>query len=76
MTETLTPNETTSLSIVQEVRKWKEEHAAQYGFDVRKIGKGLQAAQKANPERIVTRADDKAEQAGGDQPATRAEVDE
>lgn len=42
-------------SIIQEVRKWKEDHAAQYGFDIRAIGKALREAQQAHPDRVVSR---------------------
>lgn len=54
MIQTQTP-QIESAFIIQEVRKWKEEHAAQYGFDIRAIGKALQEAQKAHPERVVSR---------------------
>jgi len=54
MIETLT-TKTETLSIIQEVRKWKEDHAAQYDFDVWAIGKALQAAQENHSDRIVIR---------------------
>ena len=50
------PANNESASIIQEVRKWKQAHAAQYDFDIRAIGRALREAQKAHPERVVSRA--------------------
>ena len=58
-------------SIILEVRRLKEENAAEYGFDIRAIAAAAQARQREHPERMVTRIPTDAEQAHGDQPLTR-----
>ncbi len=58
-------------SIIMEVRRLKEENAAEHGFDVRKIAESARARQREHPERMVTRIPTNAEQAHGDQPLTR-----
>jgi len=42
-------------SIVHEVRRLKEENAAEYGFNVRAIGMAARRHQQEHPERIVSR---------------------
>ena len=39
--------------VITEVRKIKEEIAAQYGFDVRKLGEALMREQEASGREIV-----------------------
>jgi hypothetical protein len=56
---------------IMEVRRLKEENAAEHGFDLRKIAAAAQARQREHPERMVTRIPPNAEQAHGDQPLTR-----
>jgi hypothetical protein len=51
---TKSPSKPEELSILDEVRLWKEEHAAEYDYDIQAIGKALQDAQKEHPERIVS----------------------
>ncbi|MEM9479500.1 MAG: hypothetical protein AAGA58_07595 [Verrucomicrobiota bacterium] len=58
-------------SIIAEVRRLKEENAAEHGFDLRKIAAAARARQREHPERMVTRIPPNAEQADGDQPLTR-----
>jgi len=58
-------------SIIMEVRRLKEENAAEHGFDLRKIAAAAQARQREHPQRMVTRIPPNAEQAHGDQPLTR-----
>ncbi|MCF6312982.1 MAG: hypothetical protein L3J39_11075 [Verrucomicrobiales bacterium] len=58
-------------SIIMEVRRIKEENAAEYGFDLRKIAEAARARQREHPERMVTRIPDNAKQAHGDQVQTR-----
>ena len=54
-------------SIVLEVRRLKEDNAAEYGFDARAIGAAARRHQQAHPERIVSREYHTAEQgASGD----------
>ena len=60
-------------SIVLEVRRLKEENAAEYGFNARAIGAAARLHQQDHPERIVSREYPTAEQAGAGQPATRPE---
>ena len=60
-------------SIVLEVRRLKEENAAEYGFNARTIGAAARRHQQEHPERIVSREHPNAEQDGGGQPATRPE---
>lgn len=52
--KTNSPTKNEELSILGEIRLWKDEHAAQYDYDVRAMGKALQEAQKEHPERIVS----------------------
>lgn len=42
-------------SIVMKVRKFKEENAAAYNYNVRAIGEAAQRHQQNHPERIVNR---------------------
>lgn len=42
-------------SLVQEVRRLKEENAAEYGFNIRAIGEAARRHQQDHPERIVSR---------------------
>lgn len=58
-------------SIIMEVRRLKEENAADHGFDLRKIAAAARTRQREHPERMVTRIPANAEQAHGDQPLTR-----
>ncbi len=58
-------------SIIQRVRRLKEENAAKHGFDIRAIAAAAQAKQRQHPERMVTRIPTNAEEAHGDQPLTR-----
>jgi hypothetical protein len=60
--------DTESLPIDQQVRKWKEEVAAQYNYDVHAIGKAMREAQKQHPERVVNRAALLAENDGTGEP--------
>jgi hypothetical protein len=54
-------------SIVIEVRRLKEENAAEYGFNARAIGAAARRHQMTHPERIVSREHHTAEQgASGD----------
>ena len=58
-------------SIILEVRRLKEENAAEHGFDLRKIAEAARERQREHPERMVTRIPKDAEQAHRDQPLTR-----
>ena len=58
-------------SIIREVRRLKEENAAEHGFDLRKIAAAARLRQREHPQRMVTRIPPTAEQAQGDQPLTR-----
>ena len=49
-------------SIVLEVRRLKEENAAEYGFNARAIGAAARLHQQDHPERIVSREHYVAEQ--------------
>jgi hypothetical protein len=40
--------------IVEEVRRIKEEHAAQYGYDVRKMAEALRRQQSESGRKIVS----------------------
>jgi len=66
-----TTTEQSTDSIIIEVRRLKEENAAEHAFDVRKIAEAARARQREHPERMVTRIPTNAEQAHGDQPLTR-----
>jgi hypothetical protein len=57
-------------SIIMEVRRLKEENAAEHGFDLRKIATAARARQSEHPDRMVTRISPN-EEAPGDQPLTR-----
>ncbi len=57
--------------IIMEVRRLKEENAAEHGFDIRKIAEAARARQREHPERMVTRIPVHGDQAHGDQPLTR-----
>jgi len=61
----------TADSIIAEVRRLKEENAAEHGFNLRKIAEAAWARQREHPERMVTRIPTNAEQSHGDQPLTR-----
>ena len=52
-------------SIVLEVRRLKEENAAEYGFNARAIGAAARLHQQDHQERIVSREHPTAEQDGG-----------
>jgi len=67
MTTTIKQN---TESIIMEVRRLKEDNAAEHGFDLRKIAEAARARQREHPERMVTRIPVNAE-AHGDQPLTR-----
>ena len=58
-------------SIILEIRRLKEENAAEHGFDLRKIAAAARTRERQHPERMVTRIPPNAEQAHGDQPLTR-----
>lgn len=68
MTTTIEQN---TESIIMEVRRLKEENAAEHGFDLRKIAETARARQREHPERMVTRIPANAEKTHGDQPLTR-----
>ena len=42
--------------IVEEVRRVKEEHAAQYGYDIRAMFRALREKQKKNGRKVVSPA--------------------
>jgi hypothetical protein len=42
-------------SIVCQVRRLKEENAAEHGFDLRRIAAAARSRQKLHPERMVSR---------------------
>jgi hypothetical protein len=42
-------------SIVRQVRRLKEENAAEHGFDLRRIAAAARSRQKLHPERMVSR---------------------
>ena len=42
-------------SVIMEVCRLKEENAAAYGYDIRKIAKAAQKRQFEHPDRMVTR---------------------
>jgi len=50
-----TSDEAKEESIVAEVRRLKEENAAEYGYDIRAIGAAARRHQQEHPERIVSR---------------------
>jgi hypothetical protein len=58
-------------SIIMEVRRLKQENAAEHGYDLRKIAAAARSRQHNHPQRMVTRIPPNAEQAHGDQPLTR-----
>lgn len=58
-------------SIILEVRRLKEENAAEHGFDLRKIAEAARERQREHPQRMVTRIHNDAEQKSEDQPMTR-----
>ncbi len=58
-------------SVIMEVRRIKEEIAAEHAFDVRKIAEAARERQREHSERMVTRIPTNAEQTHGDQPLTR-----
>ena len=39
--------------IIEEIHKYREEHAAKFNFDIKKIVSYYQKRQKANKDRIV-----------------------
>jgi len=51
-------------SIVMEVRRLKEENAAEHGYDARAIGAAARRNQQEHPERIVSREGRDADQEG------------
>ena len=58
-------------SIASEVRRLKEENAAEHGFDLRAIAAAARAAQRKHPQRMVTRIPPDAEQAKEGKTLTR-----
>jgi len=58
--------------VLAEVRRIKEEIAAEHGYDIAKIIAAARRSQAAHPERIVNRIPIGAE-GGADQPATAPE---
>lgn len=42
-------------SIIVQVRRLKEENAAEYGFDLRRIAAAARSRQKLHPQRMVSR---------------------
>lgn len=60
---------TDTLTIVEEVRSFKESVAAKHGFDVARIVEAARVRQDASGRRIIRQG----EQAGAGQPATRPE---
>lgn len=42
-------------SIIRQVRRLKEENAAEHGFDLRRIAASARSRQKLHPERMVSR---------------------
>ena len=67
----ITTIEQSAESIILEVRRLKEENAAEHGFDLRKVAEAARERQREHPERMVTRIPEDAEQAHEDQPLTR-----
>jgi hypothetical protein len=65
-------------SIVRQVRRLKEENAAEHGFDLRRIAAAARSKQKLHPERMVSRmpVDEKPVPAGQSltRPATEEEL--
>ena len=59
--------EETKDSIIEDVRGLKEQNAAKYGYDFRKIAEAARANQRQHPERMVTRIP-----ANGGPPVTRS----
>ncbi len=47
--------EETKDSIIEDVRRLKEQNAAKHGYDFRKIAEAARANQRQHPERMVTR---------------------
>ncbi|MEI6607433.1 MAG: hypothetical protein WCP35_19150 [Verrucomicrobiota bacterium] len=39
--------------IVEEIRRYRKEHAAKYGNDIHRIFEALREAEKKHPERLV-----------------------
>jgi hypothetical protein len=58
-------------SIILEVRRLKEENAAEHGFNLRKIAAAARTRQREHPHRMVTRVPPNAEKAHGAQLRTR-----
>lgn len=58
-------------SIITDVHRIKEENAAEYGFNLRKIAAAAQARQREHPERMVTRIPSGSKLTHGQQPLTR-----
>ena len=65
-----------SHSINTEVRRLKEQNAAEHGFDLRKIANAARARQMEHPERMVTRILPNAEQVNEEQSITRPALKE
>lgn len=59
----------THMSIVEEVRSFKEAVAAKHGFDVARIVEAARVRQDASGRRIIRQG----KQGGSGQPATRSE---
>ena len=58
-------------SIILEVRRLKEENAAEHGYDLRRLAEAARERQREHPERMITRISNDAEKAHRDQPQTR-----
>ncbi len=65
-------------SIIRQVRRLKEENAAEHGFDLRRIAAAARSRQKLHPQRMVSRMllDEKPVLAGQSltRPATEEEL--
>jgi hypothetical protein len=66
----------TTDSINSEVRRLKEQNAAEHGFDLRKIANAARARQMEHPERMVTRILTNAKQVNEEQSITRPALKE
>ena len=56
---TTTPTISREESLLEEVRRLKQENAAEYGFSIRAIGEAARRHQAAHPERVISRENQK-----------------
>lgn len=68
-----TTTETHGDSIVQEVRRFKEENAAEHGFDAKAIGLAARRHQQQHPDRVVSREQLATQRNGGGSQPGKAE---